>query len=91
MVGGRNINGETFYFNGTDKLVEKFSCQIVSLEVYRGREQTFQISHHGFSLTDNGAVEVHIIILNQICLHIEMIVSSVCISDKCRSIGLQFK
>ena len=58
MVGGKNING-MFYFNGTDQLVEKTSCQIVSLEVYRGREQTIQISHHGFSLTDDGAVEVH--------------------------------
>ena len=57
MVGDKNING-MFYFNGTDQLVEKSSCQIVSLEVYRGRKQTFQINHCGFSLTDDGAIEV---------------------------------
>ena len=60
MVGDRNINRMTlFHFNGTNQLIERSSCQIDSLEVYRGREQAFQINHHGFSLTDNGAIEVH--------------------------------
>ena len=33
-------------------------CQISSLEVYRGREQAIEISHQGFSLNDNGSIEV---------------------------------
>ena len=31
------------------------TCQISSLEVYRGREQVIEISHQGFSLSDNGS------------------------------------
>ena len=48
---------ERFYFNGTNQSVDN-SCQIDSLEVYRGREQVIEISHDGFSLTENGTVEV---------------------------------
>ena len=60
MAGDRNIHRMTLlHFNGTNQLIERSSCQIVSLEVYRGKEQAFQINHHGFSLTDNGAIEVH--------------------------------
>ena len=33
--------------------------QISSLEVYRGREQAIEINHQGFSLSDNGTVQVH--------------------------------
>ena len=33
-------------------------CNISSLEVYRGREQVIEISHQGFSLTENGTIEV---------------------------------
>ena len=33
-------------------------CNISSLEVYRGREQAIEISHEGFSLTENGVFKV---------------------------------
>ena len=33
-------------------------CQISSLEVYRGQQQAIEISHQGFSLSDNGSIEV---------------------------------
>ena len=35
------------------------TCQISSLEVYRGRQQAIKISHQGFSLSDNGTIQVH--------------------------------
>ena len=38
--------------------VNSSTCNISSLEVYRGREQAIEISHEGFSLTDNGSIEV---------------------------------
>ena len=54
----RDINiPERFYFNGTNQSVDN-CCHIDSLEVYRGREQAIEISHDGFSLTENGTVEV---------------------------------
>ena len=34
-------------------------CEISVLEVYRGREQATNISHHGFSLTENGTIKVY--------------------------------
>ena len=41
-------------------------CNIDSLEVYRGREQTPEIGHnHGFSITDKGTIEVSIISIHQ--------------------------
>ena len=40
------------------------TCQISSLEVYRGREQAIEISHQGFSLSDNGNIQVHKLLLN---------------------------
>ena len=52
-------NGVGFRFNGTDQIVNSSFCHILSLEVYRGREQVTGISHQGFSLTDSGAVEVY--------------------------------
>ena len=33
-------------------------CHISTLEVYRGREQAFKISHDGFTLSNNSAIEV---------------------------------
>ena len=33
-------------------------CHISTLEVYRGREQAFKISHRGFTLSNNSAIEV---------------------------------
>ena len=47
-----------FKFNVTDQLVNSSFCLITSLEVYRGRKETFQISHDGFSLSINGTVDV---------------------------------
>ena len=35
------------------------TCQISSLEVYRGREQAIKISDQGFSLSENGTIKVH--------------------------------
>ena len=34
------------------------TCQISSLEVYRGRQQAIEISHQGFSLSNNGNIQV---------------------------------
>ena len=58
LLADKGANGR-FHFNETDHLVDN-SCQINSLEVYRGREQAIEISHEGFSLTQNGSVEVQI-------------------------------
>ena len=41
------------------ELVNGSTCQISSLVVYRGREQAVEISHQGFSLTDDGTIKVH--------------------------------
>ena len=49
---------ERFHFNVTDQLVNNSLCHIASLEVYRGREQVINISYNGFSLGDNGTIEV---------------------------------
>ena len=46
-------------FNETDQAVNSSLCCISSLEVYRGRQQAIEISYHGFSLSDNGSIEVH--------------------------------
>ena len=56
LIRDKNIP-ERFYFNGTNQPVDN-CCHIDSLEVYRGREQAIEISHDGFSLTENGIVEV---------------------------------
>ena len=48
----------SFIFNDTKQLVNGSFCNISRLEVYRGREQTIEINHEGFSLNDNGSVEV---------------------------------
>ena len=47
-----------FGFNGTNQRVNSSFCSISSLEVYRGRQQPIEISHQGFSLGDNGSVQV---------------------------------
>ena len=47
-----------FGFNGTNQIVNSSFCNISSLEVYRGREQAFEISHQGFTLSFNGSIEV---------------------------------
>ena len=45
-----------------DHFVNGSLCQIASLEVYRGRSsnQTTEISYAGFSLSENGIVEVKV-------------------------------
>ena len=47
-----------FRFNGTDQLVNSSFCSIDSLEVFRGWEQAIEISHQGFTLRNNGSIEV---------------------------------
>ena len=47
-----------FIFNDTKQLVNSSFCSISSLEVYRGRRQAIEINHEGFSLNDNGSIEV---------------------------------
>ena len=54
--------GEIFKFNRTDQLVSSSYCHIASLEVYRGREQAIEISHEGFSLNQNGNIEVKMLL-----------------------------
>ena len=49
-----------FGFNGINQTVNSSVCNISSLEVYRGREQVIEISHQGFSMNDNGSVEVNL-------------------------------
>ena len=44
--------------NSTYQFVNGSLCQIASLEVYRGRDQIIEISHDGFSLSENGMVKV---------------------------------
>ena len=34
------------------------SCHIDSLEVYRGRKKAIEISHDGFSINENGSIQV---------------------------------
>ena len=58
LVGNDPNLAERFHFNGTDQPVNSSFCHIASLEVFRGWEQAIQISHSGFSLSDNGTVEV---------------------------------
>ena len=49
---------EVFKFNRTDQPVNSSLCYISSLEVYRGRWHVIEISHQGFSLSDDGSMEV---------------------------------
>ena len=46
-------------FRNTSEQVNSSTCHISTLEVYRGREQAIEISHEGFSLSDNGSIEVY--------------------------------
>ena len=52
-------NDEMFKINETDQLVNSPLCHISSLEVYRGRDQAIEISHQGFSLSENGSIKVY--------------------------------
>ena len=53
-------NNATFKFNDLerDQLVNSSHCNISSLEVYRGRDEVIEINHDGFSLSNNGNIEV---------------------------------
>ena len=44
--------------NSTKKPLNNSVCDISSLEVYRGRDQAIEISHQGFSLSENGSIKV---------------------------------
>ena len=46
-------------FRSREEQVNGSICEISSLEVYRGREQATNISHQGFSLTENGTIKVY--------------------------------
>ena len=65
----QSTTGQTATFNmdaATALVVDKNTllpvnssvCYISTLEVYRGREQAFKISHDGFTLSDNNTIEV---------------------------------
>lgn len=45
-------------FTSSQQLVNNSTCHISSLEVYRGFNQAFQISHNGFFLSSNSTIEV---------------------------------
>ena len=52
-------DGETtFKFNKTEQLVNSSFCHIAGLKVFQGRDQAIEIDHRGFSLSDNGTIEV---------------------------------
>ena len=53
-------NSTTFKFNDLerDQLVNSSHCNISSLEVYRGMDEVIEINHDGFSLSNNGNIEV---------------------------------
>ena len=47
-----------FHFREANQTVNSSVCHISSLEVYRGTKQVIKIRHDGFSLNDNGTIEV---------------------------------
>ena len=49
---------EIFGFSGTNQTANSSFCNISSLEMYRGRQQVIEVSHQGFSLGDDGSIEV---------------------------------
>ena len=66
-----------FMFNITNQLVSNSLCHISSLEVYRGREQAIEISHKGFSLSENGSIEVKLMEHNNIIMMITLLSRSI--------------
>ena len=50
--------GAIFHFREANQTINSSACHISSLEVYRGMKQEIKISHNGFSLNDNGTIEV---------------------------------
>ena len=57
-VIGADTNDTVFVVSETSQPINNSFCRISSLEVYRGREQAIKISHEGFSLNDNGTINV---------------------------------
>ena len=53
-----HITSAVIVFTIKQQLVNSSACHISSLEVYRGINQAFQISHYGFSLGSNSTIEV---------------------------------
>ena len=51
---------EIFQFNDTDLTLNNYHCNISKLEVFRGWNQTFEISHSGFYLSVDATVEVYV-------------------------------
>ena len=58
MVDASLTDAAISVINGTHQFVNGSLCQIASLEVYRGSNQITEISYAGFSLSENGIVEV---------------------------------
>ena len=53
----------------THQSVNSSSCSISSLEVYRGKQQVFEIAHDGLSLKDNGTIKVvNIVLCLRLCV-----------------------
>ena len=47
-----------FYFNETSQMLNNGLCHIISLEVYRGKDQATEIRNDGFFTSSNGSIEV---------------------------------
>ena len=57
----RELADAIIVYNEMQRVVSP-TCQITSLEVYRGRDQVTMIRHGGFSLSISGMIEVSIMI-----------------------------
>ena len=55
---GADAKDAVLVVSETSQPVNNSFCRISSLEVYRGREQAIEISYDGFSLNDNGTINV---------------------------------
>ena len=53
------LSSAVIVFINTSQPVNGSFCQIISLEVYRGRMHSTEISHRGFSLSSEGILEVN--------------------------------
>ena len=69
---------EILKLNSTDQIVNRSFCCISGLEVYQGRKQVIEISHQGFSLSNNGNVKV-LIGLYTSCCRVAVSLDNVCI------------
>ena len=47
-----------FRFREANQTINSSVCDIASLEVYRGVKQAIEISHQGFTLSENGSIKV---------------------------------